>query len=89
MVVLTSNTGGTTSVCKCGLTGDTDKHTGASKVITQVRSSWKRLGCLGVDEYAGRKCDHLAEESVGKGSLTEGADIGQGQNGHFHCVNTL
>ena len=83
-----SNTDVTTGACKCSLTGDTDKHTGASKVITQVRSSWKRLACLRVDEYAGKKCNHLAEEIAGKRSLTKGSIGGQGQNGYFHCVNT-
>ena len=87
--MLVSNTDVTTGACKCSLTGDTDKHTGASKVITQVRSSWKRLACLGVDEYTGKKCNHLAGEITGKRSLTKGSIGGQGQNGYFHCVNTL
>ena len=89
MEVLVFNTDVTTGACKYSLTDNTDKHTGASKVITQVWSSWKRLACLGVDEYAGKRCNHLAKEIAGKGSLSEGSIGGQGQIGHFHYGNTL
>jgi hypothetical protein len=52
----------TTGECKCRLACDTDEHTGASKVITRVRGSCRRLACLGVDEYGEDKRDHLAVE---------------------------
>ena len=51
-----------------------NEHTGASKVITQVRSSCRRLACLGVDEYAWKKCEEFAERIAGNRSLSEGAD---------------
>ena len=49
----------------------------------------KRLACLGVDDYAGKKCDQTLERFAGKVSLSEGLIEGQGQNGHFHSVKTL
>ena len=49
----------------------------------------KRLACLGVDKYSGKKCETIAERFAGNSSLSEGAVYGQGQNGHFHCVKTL
>ena len=46
----------------------------------------KRLDCLGVDKYSGKKWEKIAERFVRNSSLTEGVVYGQGQNGHFHCV---
>ena len=34
----------------------------------------KRLACLGVEEYTGRKYDELAERSAGKVPLSKGAN---------------
>ena len=78
----------TTDECKCRLQAIRINKQSASKVITQVRSSWKRLACLGVDEYAGKKYNHLAEEIIEKRSLTKGSIGGQGKNSYFHCANT-
>ena len=49
----------------------------------------KRLACLGVDKYSGKKCKTIAERFAGNSSLSEEAIYGQGQNGHFHCVKIL
>ena len=49
----------------------------------------KRLACLGVDKYSGKKCEMIAKRFAGNSSFSEGAVYGQGQNGHFHCVNIL
>ena len=49
----------------------------------------KRLACLGVEEYSGKKCATTAERVAGNSSLSEGAVYRQGQSGHFHCVKTL
>ena len=49
----------------------------------------KRLACLGVDKYSGKKCETIAERFDGNSSLSEDGVYGQGQNGHFHCVKTL
>ena len=49
----------------------------------------KRLACLGVEEYTGKKCGMIAERFVGNSSLSEGVVYGRGQSGHFHCVKTL
>ena len=48
----------------------------------------KRLACLGVDKYFGKKCETIAERVTGNSSLSEGAVYGQRQSGHFHCVKT-
>ena len=49
----------------------------------------KRLACLGVDKYSGKKCEMIAKRFAGNSSISEGAVYGQGQNGHFHNVQTL
>ena len=49
----------------------------------------KRLACLGVDKYSGKKCEMIAKRFVGNSSFSEGAVYGQGQKGHFHCVKIL
>ena len=49
----------------------------------------KRLACLGVDKYSGKKCETIAERFAGHSSLSEGAVYVQGKNGHFHCVKIL
>ena len=48
----------------------------------------KRLACLGVGKYFGKKCETIAERFAGNSSLSEGAVYGQGKNVHFHCVKT-
>ena len=45
-------------------------------------------GLPGVEEITGRKCEKLAERIAGNISLSEGADLVQGKNGHFQKVNT-
>ena len=45
-------------------------------------------GLLGDEEGSGEKCGKLAERIAGKRSLSEGADLAQGQNGHFQNSNT-
>ena len=45
-------------------------------------------GLPGVEEVTGRKCQKLAERIAGNRSLSEGADKGQGQNGHFQYAKT-
>ena len=45
-------------------------------------------GLPGVEEITGRKCEKLAERIAGKRTLSEGAEYGQGQNGHFQNVKT-
>ena len=49
----------------------------------------KRLACLGVDKYSGKKCEMIAKRFAGNSSFSEGAVYGQGQKGHFHCVKIL
>ena len=46
----------------------------------------KRLACLGVDKYSGKKWEMTAEKFARNSSLSEGAVYGQGQKGHFHSV---
>ena len=48
----------------------------------------KRLACLGVDKYSGKKWETIAERFAGNSSLTGRAVYGQGQKGHFRCVKT-
>ena len=43
---------------------------------------------LGVTETPGRSAVKPRNETP-DGSLSEGADLRQGNNGHFHSVNTL
>ena len=43
-------------------------------------------GLPGDEEGSGKKCGTTAERIAGKGSLSEGADLGQEQNGHFQYV---
>ena len=45
-------------------------------------------GLPGDGEASGGKCGEAAETIAGKGSLSEGADWGQGQNAHFKNVET-
>ena len=45
-------------------------------------------GLPGMDGFTGKKCEKLAERITGNISLSEGADLVQGQNGHFQNVNT-
>ena len=42
---------------------------------------------LGVTETPGRSAVKPQNETL-DGSLSEGADLRQGQNGHFHCETT-
>ena len=49
----------------------------------------KRLACLGVVKYSGKKCEVITKIFAGNSSFSEGAVYGQGQNGHFHCVKIL
>ena len=60
---------------------------GASKVNMQVWAHDKRLACLGVDKYSGKKWETTAEKFAGNSSLPEGAVYRQGQSGYFHYVN--
>ena len=46
----------------------------------------KRLACLGVDKYFGKKCGTIAKRFAGNSSLSEGAVYVQGQKGHIHSV---
>ena len=46
------------------------------------------VGLLGVEEYSGKKCGHLAEESTEKIPFQR-ADKRARQNGHFHSVEKL
>ena len=48
----------------------------------------KRLACLGVDKYSGKKCEMIAKRFAGNSSFSEGAVYGQGQKGHFQNVQT-
>ena len=48
----------------------------------------KRLACLGVDKYSGKKCETIAERFAGNSSLSEGAVYMQGKNGNFRNVQT-
>ena len=41
-----------------------------------------------VEEITGRKCEKLKERITGKRTLSEGADLVQGQNGHHYNVET-
>ena len=60
-------------------------HTrGASKVTCKFGAHDKRLACLGIDKYSGKKCETIAERFAGNSSLSEGVVYGQGKNGHFH-----
>ena len=45
-------------------------------------------GLPGVEEITGRKWKKLAERIAGNLSLPEGAEQGQGHNGHFKNVKT-
>ena len=45
------------------------------------------VACLGVTEIPGRSAVKPRNETP-DGSLSEGADLRQGHNGHFHSVNT-
>ena len=49
----------------------------------------KRLACLGVGKYSGKKCETIAERFAGNSSLSEEAVYGQAQKDHFHCVKIL
>ena len=49
----------------------------------------KRLACLGVDKYSGKKCEMIAKRFAGNSSLSKEAVCGQGQNGHFNCAKIL
>ena len=49
----------------------------------------KRLACLGVDKYSGKKCEMIAKRFAGNSSFSKGAIYGQGQKGHFHYVKIL
>ena len=39
----------------------------------------KRLACLGVNKYSGKKCETIVERFVGNSSLSKGAVYGQGR----------
>ena len=45
-------------------------------------------GLPGVEEITRTTCEKLAERIAGKCSLTEGADLAKGKNGHFQNANT-
>ena len=45
-------------------------------------------GLPGDEEGSGEKCGKIAEGIAGKDTLSEGADQGQGQIGHFQNVET-
>ena len=44
------------------------------------------VACLGMKKSPGQSARSLRKESPEKRSLSEGADYGQGQNGHFQNV---
>ena len=67
----------------------THTHKVQAKSTCKFGAHDKRLACLGVDKYSGKKWETIAERFAGNSSLTEGAVYGQGQNGHFHCVKIL
>ena len=43
----------------------------------------KRLACLGVEEYSGKKCRIITEKFTGEWFSLKGAELEQGPNGHF------
>ena len=43
----------------------------------------KMLACLGVEEYSGNECGQLSEKIARERFSLRGAELGQGQNGHF------
>ena len=43
-------------------------------------------GLPGVEEITEKKCEKLAKRIAGNLSLVEGAELGQGHNGHFQNV---
>ena len=45
-------------------------------------------GLPGVKQITWTKREKLAERITGKHSLSEGADLAQGKNGHFENANT-
>ena len=58
-------------------------HKVQAKSTCKFGANDKRLACMGVVKYSGKKCDTTAERVAGNSSLSEGAVYGQGQNGHF------
>ena len=79
-----------------GTTADENKkkncnytHKVQAKSTCKFGAHDKRLACLGVDKYSGKKCEMIAKRFAGNSSFSEGAVYGQGQKGHFHCVKIL
>ena len=64
-------------------------HKVQAKSARKLGAHDKRLACLGVEKYFGKKCETIAERFAGNSSLPEGAVYGHGKKGHFHCVKTL
>ena len=64
-------------------------HKVQAKSTCKFRAHYKRLACLGVDKYSGKKWETIAKRFAGNSSLSEEAVYGQGQNGNFHCVKIL
>lgn len=57
-------------------------------MILQCNYANEGCGLPGGEGTIGKKCGESAKLTAGNSSLSEGADYRQGQNGHFHYVNT-